>query len=265
VEIPVPNSLSPSKVSSFTSCPLAFRLRSIDSLQEPRSPQALKGTLVHSALEGLFWSHPAGARTKDAARFELELAWSATVDDDDFKELGLSDESSSEFFLDAWALVQNYFLLEDPDAVHEIGVELGISIGLSGTLLRGIIDRLDLDGDGNFVVVDYKTGRTPPQRFVGASLIGVHLYALMCEEILGRQPVEVRLLYLRDPVVLTTRPTAQSLRGHRRRTLAVWNAIERSCATGEFKPHRSPLCKACYFKPLCPEFGGTPPAPPPVT
>ena len=62
-----PRTLSPSKVSSFTDCPLAFRFSIIDRLPEPPSPHALKGTLVHAALEGLFWNHPAGERTRAAA------------------------------------------------------------------------------------------------------------------------------------------------------------------------------------------------------
>lgn len=222
----------------------------------------MKGTLVHSALEGLFWNHRAGERSRDAGRSELESAWAAMSASDEFDALGMSGEESSEFLGDAWTLVQNYFLLEDPNTAHEVGVELGVAMRLLDTRLRGIIDRLDLDESANFVVVDYKTGRTPPARFEGSSLTGVHLYAVLCEEVLGRAPVEVRLLYLREPAVITARPTPQSLRGHRQRATAVWNAIERSCVSGEFKPHRSPLCKTCNFKALCPEFGGTPPPPP---
>ncbi len=56
----LPRTLSPSKVSSFTSCPLAFRFSQIERLPEPPSPPAVKGTLVHAALERLFWHHPAG-------------------------------------------------------------------------------------------------------------------------------------------------------------------------------------------------------------
>jgi len=67
-----PRTLSPSKVSSFTSCPLAFRFSQIERLPEPPSPPAVKGTLVHAALERLFWHHPAGARTPAAAALEVD-------------------------------------------------------------------------------------------------------------------------------------------------------------------------------------------------
>ncbi len=59
--LPLPTSLSPSKVSSFTDCGLAFRFSAIDHLPEPPSVAATRGTLVHAALERLFCLEPAGA------------------------------------------------------------------------------------------------------------------------------------------------------------------------------------------------------------
>ena len=51
---PVPVNLSPSRVDSFLTCPLAFRFSSIEKLPEPPSPHTTKGSLVHRALELLF-------------------------------------------------------------------------------------------------------------------------------------------------------------------------------------------------------------------
>src|SRR5579872_5312105 len=92
-----PRTLSPSKVSSFTSCPLAFRFSQIERLPEPPSPAAVKGTLVHAALERLFWHHPAGARTPDAAALEVERAWDAMHDEEEVLGLGLGldDEAAA--------------------------------------------------------------------------------------------------------------------------------------------------------------------------
>ena len=51
-EIPV--TLSPSRIESFTSCPLAFRFSSLDQIPEPPTVAASMGTLVHRALEMLY-------------------------------------------------------------------------------------------------------------------------------------------------------------------------------------------------------------------
>ena len=181
-----PRTLSPSKVSAFTNCPLAFRYSQIEHRPEPPSPPAVKGTLVHSALEGLFWHHVPGQRTPAAAAAELERSWDELQDDDEFVQLELGPESADAFLADARTLVDNYFRLEDPNEAHAVGIELGVETLVDGMRLRGIIDRLDVAPDGSLIVVDYKTGRAPSERFERGSMGGVQTYALLCESLLGR-------------------------------------------------------------------------------
>lgn len=250
----VPRTLSPSKASAFTDCPLAFRYSIIDRLPEPPSPQAVKGTLVHAALERLFWEHSPGERTIETALDALEAAWNELQDDPEFVELKLDIDESSEFRADAEVLLHNYFRIEDPNAVRTVGVELGLETKVGSTVLRGIIDRLDLTDDGELVVIDYKTGRAPSAQFEKSRLNGVHTYALLCEQVLGRFPSQVKLLYLRDPLAIIATPTEQTVRGHRQRTTAVWTAIERACEKEDFRPRPGPLCKFCNFQQLCPAF-----------
>ncbi|HEX3947454.1 MAG TPA: PD-(D/E)XK nuclease family protein, partial [Acidimicrobiales bacterium] len=226
----------------------------IDRLPEPPSPPAVKGTLVHSALEGLFWNHPPGERDRAAAATELAVAWTALQGDPEFGQLALDPASAEEFRADAEVLMGHYFDLEDPDQVNAIGVELGMETDLDGLRLRGIIDRLDLDRDGRLVVVDYKTGRAPSARFEQGKMTGVHTYALLCQRVLGRAPDEVRLLYLRDRVTITALPSEQSIRGQRQRTTAVWQAIERACDRDDFRPRTGPLCRFCNFQAVCPAY-----------
>src|SRR5215468_6055983 len=97
----LPYSLSPSKVSTFTDCALAFRFSAIDRLPEPPSAPATKGTLVHSALERLF-ARPAAERTLAAAVDDhLPAAFAALGTDPDFVDLGLSDEQAEAFYDEA--------------------------------------------------------------------------------------------------------------------------------------------------------------------
>lgn len=251
-----PRSLSPSKITAFRDCALAFRFAAIDHLPDPPSPWTVKGTLVHSALERLFWNHEQGTRSIDAAREELDHAWDRLRSEEEYQSLGLNDTEASAFAVDAATLVDNYFRIEDPNAVHTVGVELMVEADMDGVRVRGIIDRLDITDDGDLIVVDYKTGRAPSAAYQAAKMGGVHLYALLCQELLGRRPVEVRLLHLREPLMITADPTDQSLLGLRRKTVAVWSAIERACATEDFRPRTSPLCRFCAFHAYCPAQGG---------
>ena len=256
--LPLPRSLSPSKVSTFRDCALAFRFSAIDRLPEPGTVHTAKGTLVHRALERLFWHRGAGERTAAAAHAELDTAWAELRDDPEFAELALSEAGQRALLADASALVDNYLRLEDPDEVTALGVELTLEAEIGGLFLRGIVDRLDATPDGELVIVDYKTGRVPSAQQEQQRLAGVQFYALLCEHVLGRRPAKVRLLYLREPVCIEADPSEQALRGLQQRTTAIWSAIERACESEDFRPKPSALCGWCSFKPLCPAHGGDP-------
>lgn len=264
MSLPLPRSLSPSKVTTFRDCALAFRFSAIDRLEEPPSPATTKGTLVHVALERLFWHHEPGDRGREVAHAELQAAWALMEESGELDMIGLDEAGRTAFLADAATLVDGYLRLEDPDTVTPIGVELTLEAEIASgdrsnaLLLRGIIDRLDVTDTGELVVVDYKTGRVPSERQEQQRLGGVQFYALLCEHVLGRRPSKVRLLYLREPVCIEADPSDQALRGLRQRTMAVWSAIERACAAEDFRPKPSALCNWCAYKPLCPAFGGDP-------
>jgi putative RecB family exonuclease len=255
---PLPTSLSPSKVSSFKDCALAFRFSAIDRLPEPPSPWAAKGTLVHRALQLLFWEEPAGDRTLEAALDKLARARPEILGGDEYAGLGLNAEEEDAFMADAELLVRRYFELEDPNQVRVIGTELRLEAQVGSLTLRGIIDRLELDDDGELVITDYKTGKAPWAAQEQSRLGGVHFYAFLCEQVFGRRPARVQLLHLREPVAISTVPSAQSIRGLEVRAKAVWSAVELACQREDFRPKPSRLCDYCAFKEYCPSFGGDP-------
>jgi putative RecB family exonuclease len=254
---PVPTSLSPSRVDAFTSCPLAFRFSSIEKLPEPPSVSAVRGTVVHRALELLFGSEPA-ERTLAVALAALDRAVTEAQGGAEWPLLGLDAATEAALVDEAEALVRRYFELEDPAAVRAIGLELRMEARVGSLTLRGIIDRLELGPDGELVVTDYKTGRPPSARYEQGKLAGVHFYAFLCEQVLGQRPARIRLLYLGDGTEIVAYPTEQSIRFLPKRTAAVWQAVERACTTGDFKPRPGPLCNWCSFQQWCPSTGGDP-------
>src|SRR5262245_4760545 len=254
----VPASLSPSRVESFLSCPLAFRFTSIQKLPDPPTPATTKGSLVHRALELLFLLAPA-ERTPRA----LDHCIADAIDEyrvhPDFTELQLDDDATQRFFAECRELAANYMALEDPRRVRAIGLELMLAAPVSeGLTLRGIIDRLELDDNGELVVTDYKTGRAPHPNYERKSLSGVQFYAFLCESVFGRIPAAVRLMYLKSGEVLTAVPSAQSTRYMTTRTNAVWKAVATACERDDFRPKPSTLCAYCAYQRWCPEYGGDP-------
>lgn len=255
--LPLPHALSPSKIASFSDCALAFRFSAIDRLPEPPAPWSTKGTLVHTALERLHLL-PAPQRTLDTALAGLEHAAHELRDHPDFTGLDLDESAAREFFGDAEDLVRRYFQLEDPRRIRAIGLEVALDATIDGVRLRGVIDRLELDGHGELIVTDYKTGSVPSVEHERKRLSGVHLYSLLCEEVLGRRPRRIQLLYLSQPVAIITEPNDRSTRGTRRTLDAMWQAIERACQREDFRPRPSRLCNYCAFQAYCPAFGGDP-------
>jgi putative RecB family exonuclease len=253
----VPTSLSPSRVESFINCPLAFRFASIEKLPEPPTVATTRGSLVHRALELLF-VHPADARTADRLSVALDRALAEYRELPEYQLLNLSAPEAAQFEQDCRDLTQRYLEMEDPTTVKEIGLELRLAANLDGLELRGIIDRLELDHTGELIVTDYKTGRAPGPKYQSKSLQGVHFYAWLCQEVLGQRPKEVRLMYLKSTQVITAIPTAQSVKFLTTRTLAVYQAVEKACTTGDFAPRQSALCRSCSFQRWCPAFGGDP-------
>lgn len=258
VRLEPPSTLTPSKITAFTSCPLAFRFSVIDRLPEPPSLPALRGTLVHRALQLMFTYLEAGARSRQAAEEFLDATFSEAAAQEEMTELGLGPEGGDALRRQAGILLDRYFEIEDPNSVRPAGLELDLHVEVDGVVLRGIIDRLDVLEDGRFAVVDYKTGRAPRAEQSRSRLSGVHMYALLCEHVLGVRPAVVRLLYLRDRVVVSAEPSDMSMRAVRQRAGAVWRAIERACETSDFRPSPSGLCGWCAFRQNCPVFGGEP-------
>jgi putative RecB family exonuclease len=254
--LPLPTSLSPSKVSSFKDCALAFRLSVIDRLPEPPSPHAAKGTLVHRALELLMWEEEPSRRTLDVALEKLDRAVPEVLDSVEYVGLDLLPDDRDEFVRDAEFLIRNYFRLEDPAAVHVMGTELRMSVTMGTLKLSGVIDRLELDQNGDLVVTDYKTGRAPSANFEQSRLGGVHFYAFLCEQVLGQRPARIQLLHLREPIAISSTPSDQSIRGLQQQTGAIWTAVEQACAREDFRPRPGRLCEYCAYQQFCPAVGG---------
>ena len=259
--VEVIGSISPSRAADFRTCPLLYRLRTIDRLPEAPSPLALRGTVVHKVLEDLF-DLPALERTPEQAQSMVQAAWEFVLDaEPEAAELFTGDgEGIVEWLASCRESVRAYFALEDPRRLEPAERELYVEALLdSRLLLRGFVDRIDVASDGAIRVVDYKSGNSPGVGFEGKALFQMRFYALVLWRTRGVVPRLLQLIYLGDGQVVTYEPDEDDLRATERLVEALWRAIRLARETGEFLPHRSWACGWCSFQALCPEFGGTPP------
>ncbi len=251
--------LSPSRASDFKQCPLLYRFRAIDRLPEPRSAAQLRGSLVHAALEQLY-GLPAEQRGPDTALHLVDPAWDRVV----AQAPELADVGQRGVLLDeARALLSGYYRLEDPTRFDPQSCEYRLEVELAdGTLLRGFVDRIDVAPTGELRVVDYKTGKAPPEARALAefkAMFQMKFYAVALLRSRGVLPARLRLLYLADGQVLDYSPDEDELLRFERTLMAIWRAIESAGATGDFQPNPSKLCNWCAHQSRCPAYGGTPP------
>lgn len=258
-----PSSLSPSRASDFTTCPLLFRFRSIDRLPEEPSAAAVRGSLVHRALETLY-DLPAAQRTVDAALALVERAYAELAESDPASAATMTPPGEDAPRIDAEPLLEGYFAMEDPTRLEPHARELGVSADLvEGFELRGFIDRVDRAPDGAVRIVDYKTGRSPGPGYEAKAMFQMRFYALTWWRMTQEVPRLLQLMYLGNREVLRYEPDADDLRSTERRVLALRDAIARAADAERFEPAPSRLCDWCSHRALCPAWGGSPPPIPP--
>jgi putative RecB family exonuclease len=253
-------SLSPSRAADFKTCPLLYRLRSIDRIPEAPTSDQARGTLVHAVLEKLF-DLPAPERTPTTAAGLVDPQWRRLVEESPELSDVVDEESLPRFISSTHELLTGYFSLEDPRRLDPAEREYLVSTEIDeGRLqLRGYIDRLDVAPDGAIRVVDYKTGGAPREAFEARALFQLKFYALVLWRTRGVVPAVLRLVYLRDGEVCDFTPDADELARFERTLVALWAAIAKAKEDRDFRPKPSRLCGWCAHQTRCPEFGGTPP------
>lgn len=242
-------------------------MRVVDQIPETPSRVMIRGTIVHAVLERLF-ELPPPQRVPAAAAALVEPAWRDLIEAE--PQLAAMFDGTDPAELQQWlasaqGLLASYFQLEDPTRLTPQACELRVEAqiapddGDEPVLLRGYIDRLDVAKTGEIRVVDYKTGAAPREIGEARALFQMKFYAVVLWRTRGVVPRQLRLIYLLDRQMLTYTPDEIELVRFERTLAAIWTAIMRAARTGDFRPNRSRMCDFCDFRPLCPEFGGTPP------
>ncbi|MCV7054468.1 RecB family exonuclease [Mycolicibacterium gilvum] len=254
--------LSPSRAGDFKQCPLLYRFRAIDRLPEPSSTAQVRGSVVHAALEQLY-ALPAAERRPETALSLVAPAWERVVAEQPSLATDIDPALRAEMLEQARTLLSGYYRLEDPTRFDPQSCEQRVEVELAdGTLLRGFIDRIDVAPTGEMRVVDYKTGKAPPEARALAefkAMFQMKFYAVALLRSRGSLPARLRLVYLADHQILDYTPTLDELERFEKTLMAIWRAIQSAGVTGDFRPSPSRLCNWCAHQAHCPSFGGTPP------
>ena len=244
---------TPTRLTTWLDCPRRYRFTYLDRPTPPKGPPWAHtgvGAATHTAL-ARWWGLPRAERTPARGAALVHGAWPV----EGFRDGGQSARARAE----AARWVSGYLADVDPGE-EPVGVERTVSAPTSRLVLSGRVDRLDARPGGVLAVVDYKTGRRPPEPGEARSSLAMAVYAVAAARTLRRPCVRVELHHLptgtveaadHDEASLARKVAeAESIASDASRADAAHRAGEGADA---FPPRPSRLCSWCDFRRHCPQ------------
>lgn len=147
-----PVEVSPSRIQAFSDCPLQWLLTTRGGEGPPVGASGL-GTLVHDIARDL------GDAPVPALVSEVDRRWGTLG-----VRPGWVAERSRALAHDMVERLGSYFEQAARDGWTKVGAEVSMRVSLGRAVLRGQVDRLEVDDEGRIRVIDYKTGSSRPRK-----------------------------------------------------------------------------------------------------
>jgi RecB family exonuclease len=235
--------LNPSKLQCYLDCPRQYRFRYVDKRSERRAfgPTAL-GRSVHKALRD-FYGMDREQRTIDNLLRALRRSW----DGSGYR----STKEAEDAYARAEDMLRRYHAGNDPQSTRVVALESKFSYARSsdGVLITGRVDRIDID-DGEYVIVDYKTGRFGSDDVALNESLPLSLYAIAVSATMGRDVHRIAVEHLTSGRRAETSRLPERLEQDWVKVASL--ALEMRNGS-EFLPRPSSLCRWCDYLVACPE------------
>lgn len=239
--------ISYSAFDTYQNCSLKYKFQNIDKIKEPKSKEAVFGTLVHDTMKFIHTPTLISPKLEEALE-HFSKGWNSDIFENELEERSA--------FSQGVAMIQDYYKKNDPSQVNIVDLESRFAIEIGGIenkhIISGIIDRIDKTEDG-YEIIDYKTTKKmPSQEKVDHDLqLSIYLNAFLTrypKEIKNLDKIKVSLYFLKHGVKLSSTRTLEQLENAKKLFLDVIASIEEE----KFEPNVTPLCDWCGFQKFCP-------------
>lgn len=239
--------LSVSSVETFQSCNAKYYYRYIAKLPTTSNYYATTGKFIHKILEIFIHAQKkhkdlrkSGSIAYRLAQKDKELIESLTLE---IKEEGKGwVKNLVKKFEENPQLIPNVLKTEFP---------FTFKIAESDILVRGVIDRIDLTGDGNILIIDYKTSKSPD--YLSAFQLATYAYAVQqqypTKEITAAFEL-IRYDFERLNVSITQEERDRALDAFRNAGLEI-RRLQQEKPTSPWTPTITKLCAYCPFRMKC--------------
>lgn len=238
--------LSASDLDLYLTCPLKYKFARVFGIPQPPTINMRFGILIHNVLQ----------------RFhEIELDSGEAIDADDglTRLMGLLDEGwrrggfgeshdELQFRDRARDAMRAYWRSESASRSAPAFLERQFEFKVGPHFLRGRVDRVDRNPDGEYEVIDYKTGQRVDSGRHGGD-IQLALYRLGAREAWGIEPEVGSYYYVLEGEKVEVESSPDDRERVERTVLEVGEGV----LGQDFEPRPSPeVCGWCDFKLVCP-------------
>jgi DNA helicase-2/ATP-dependent DNA helicase PcrA len=232
---------SPTALDTFNDCPLQYKFSHVLKVPTLAKTYFNLGTAVHKVIQHLTEEEREGTPpTKERALATLERFWSS--------DAYVTRQKESEDKARAEEMIDTYLAWQHAHANEVIDSEMGFSFALNNRQVKGFIDRLERTADGEYVVIDYKTGYPSESKNSIRENIQMNVYCLAIRKKCGKLPQRASLFYVKHNKLVDYYPDEEHINAQQQRAEAMIDKIlaESFEATPSYQ-----TCKYCDYVPLC--------------
>ena len=255
---------SHSSLETYKKCPAQFKIRYIDSIRKSdESIEAFMGKRVHEALEYLYnelldGRIPFFDHVVETYRSLWKDKW--------HNNIGIvRKENTSNFYKYLGEdCIARYYRKHTPFVEPIVGNEIELNFKLNNDeeyQIKGIIDRLDHDGEGNWKIHDYKSGKRAFTQNQADKDNQLALYQIRLiskdDEI---KTVKLVWHFLQHGIKIESVRDKKQLSDLSSNIIhQIDNIRSKISSGGEFLAKKSILCNWCYYWEECPAQNGSNP------